>query len=236
MLNYLKMYLPTIMMIKMRYLFLILFFSISAEFYAQEQDFQTWYIIGVSYNISDKLKAGLQNESRFRENSSIMDRNQTDLGVDYMVFGNMGIGAYYRFISRDPFNEGFSTQHRFYTEIDYEFKPLRWEIIPRIRIASDAEDTEGLTDAFQNWIHREKLTVRYNIKKTTFTPYIACEVFFPLQTYEHYLQKYRLFAGFTYKLNNSNRIGLSLMRQHRFGNSVQSVSTVIMFDYSIKLN
>lgn len=214
-------------------LILLTFFTLGLS--GQEQDFQTWQSIGVSYRINEKIKIGLENESRFRGNSSIMDRNQIDIGIDYSINEALSAGIYYRYIAENPFNESYLTRNRFYTDINYEWKPKRFEIATRLRIATDAEDNESFSEIFNGWIHREKLTLRYNIRKTSFTPYLAGEIFFPLRTYDHYLQKYRLFAGFTYRLNQSNRIGLSLMSQHRYGAKTQSVQTVILLDYSIRI-
>jgi hypothetical protein len=219
----------------MKYSVIILLSFFAIRLAGQEQDFQTWQSIGVSYRISDKFKINLANESRFRENSSIMDRNQIDLGIDHKINDALSVGLYYRYIAENPFNEGYHTRNRFYADINYEWKPKRYEVVARIRFATDAEDTEGFSDVFNGWIHREKLTLRYNIRKTSFTPYVAGEIFFPLRTFEHYLQKYRLFAGFTYRLNQSNRIGLSLMSQHRYGDKSQSVQTILLLDYSIKI-
>lgn len=219
----------------MKYPVLILFTFYTLGLAGQEQDFQTWLSIGVSYRVSDKLRVSFTDETRFRENSSIMERNQIDLGVDYDLNDVLNAGLFYRFIAEEPFNDAYMTGNRFYAEMNYEFRPKRFEIVTRLRLATDAEDTEGFSDVFNGWIHREKLTLRYNIRKTSFTPYIAGEIFFPLRTYDHYLRKYRLFAGFTYRLNQSNRIGLSVMRQHRYGAKTQSVQTVLLLDYSIRI-
>ena len=201
----------------------------------QERDFQSWYTLGASYRITERIKAEFENETRFRENSSLLYRNQFDVGGEYKINNNLETGLFYRFVADEPMYSDYSCFHRFYIQITYTWKPKRFELISRLRLASDAEDSEAFSDAFGGGIHREKLTLRYNIRKTSFTPYIAGEIFFPVRSYDHYMQKYRLFAGFTYRLNKANRIGISIMYQHRYGDKNQSLQTAILVDYSIRI-
>lgn len=226
-------YPTTMISMKITALFFLLF--VSSFLFAQEKDFQTWYTLGTSYRVNEKLKLSFENETRFRENSTITDRNHFDIGGEYSLNSHWSAGLFYRFIASEPFSDQYTGRHRFYTDFVYEWKPLRFEISARVRLSSDSEDSEAFSDVFSAGIHREKLVVKYNIRKTSFTPYVAAEVYFPLQTWQHYLQRYRLFTGFTYRLNKANRVGLSFMQQHKFGNTRQSLQYVLMVDYSYRI-
>lgn len=222
-------------MIKINRILLVLLIFLSTSALAQEKDFQSWYTFEFAYDANDKLRLSLEEELRFRENSSFLDRNQLDIGADYQITDAFSGGLFYHMVTDHPEEGTFETFHRFYADGEYEFKPRRFEISARIRLSTDAEESGELSDIFSEGIHREKVTVRYNIRKTSFTPYVAGEMYFPLRTYEHYLQKYRLFAGFTYRLADAHRIGLSFMRQHRLTSSVPKYDYVLQVNYRFKL-
>jgi hypothetical protein len=206
--------------ISMKFSAFVFLLFISSFLFSQEKDFQSWYTFEFAYDASEKLRLSIEEELRFRENSAIFDRNQLDIGGSYHITGAFSGGLFYHMVTDHSGNGNYETFHRFYADGEYEYKPRRFEITARLRLSTDAEESGGLSDIFSEGIHREKFTVRYNIRKTSFTPYVAGELYFPLRTYEHYLQKYRLFAGFTYRLADAHRIGLSFMRQHRLTTSV----------------
>ncbi|MBU0489970.1 MAG: DUF2490 domain-containing protein [Bacteroidetes bacterium] len=219
----------------MKGLITILFAFLTLSFFGQERDFQTWYSFGLDMKLSEKLKADFGNEVRLRENSSIIERNQADLGIRYRLKTHWSFRVAYRLVFEDPFLESYSIANRFLADITYKYEHKRLEISSRLRLATDPEEPQYASELFSQVIHREKITLSYNLPKTTLAPYIAGELFFPISAANPYLSKYRVMAGFDYKLNKTNRIGISLLNQWKCSGKVPSSQTVVLLEYLIKL-
>lgn len=135
---------------------------------AQEQDFQQWSKIGVSYDFNKDLSVSLDQAIRFRENASLADVTFSNLSLKYDLIKKWSVAIGYRYITDFDLSQNTSISHRIYTDINYSKKQKRWQIKNRFRYQYQEE----------NFTLRDKIFLKYNIRKTPLEPFTTFELFF----------------------------------------------------------
>ena len=134
---------------------------------AQEQDFQQWSKIGVSYDLNKDLSVSLDQGFRFRENASLPDVTFSNLSLKYDI-KKWSVAIGYRYITDFDLSQNTSISQRIYTDINYSKKKKRWRIKNRLRYQYQEE----------NFTLRDKIFLKYNIRKTPLEPFTTFELFF----------------------------------------------------------
>ena len=135
---------------------------------AQEQDFQQWSKIGLSYDFNKDLSVSLDQALRFRENASLADVTFSNLSLKYDLIKKWSVAIGYRYITDFDLSQNTSISHRIYTDINYSKKQKRWQIKNRFRYQYQEE----------NFTLRDKIFLKYNIRKTPLEPFTTFELFF----------------------------------------------------------
>ena len=151
---------------------------------AQEQDFQQWSKIGVSYDLNKDLSVSLDQGLRFRENASLPDVTFSNLSLKYDLIKKWSVAIGYRYITDFDLSQNTSTSHRIYSDISYRKKKKRWLMKNRLRYQYQEE----------NFILRDKVSLSYNIRKTPLEPFTAFELFFK----DSEFKKWRYTLGASY--------------------------------------
>ena len=151
---------------------------------AQEQDFQQWSKIGVSYDLNKDLSVSLDQGFRFRENASLPDVTFSNLSLKYDLIKKWSVAIGYRYITDFDLSQNTSTSHRIYTDINYRKKKKRWLMKNRLRYQYQEE----------NFTLRDKIFLKYNIRKTPLEPFTTFELFFK----DSEFKKWRYTLGASY--------------------------------------
>ena len=151
---------------------------------AQEQDFQQWSKIGVSYDLNKDLSVSLDQGFRFRENASLPDVIFSNLSLKYDLIKKWSVAIGYRYITDFDLSQNTSTSHRIYSDINYRKKKKRWLMKNRLRYQYQEE----------NFTLRDKVSLSYNIRKTPLEPFTAFELFFK----DSEFKKWRYTLGASY--------------------------------------
>ena len=151
---------------------------------AQEQDFQQWSKIGVSYDLNKDLSVSLDQGLRFRENASLPDVTFSNLSLKYDLIKKWSVAIGYRYITDFDLSQNTSTSHRIYTDVNYRKKKKRWLMKNRLRYQYQEE----------NFTLRDKVSLSYNIRKTPLEPFTAFELFFK----DSEFKKWRFTLGASY--------------------------------------
>ena len=151
---------------------------------AQEQDFQQWSKIGVSYDLNKDLSVSLDQGFRFRENASLPDVTFSNLSLKYDLIKKWSVAIGYRYITDFDLSQNTSTSHRIYSDINYRKKKKRWLMKNRLRYQYQEE----------NFTLRDKVSLSYNIRKTPLQPFTAFELFFK----DSEFKKWRYTLGASY--------------------------------------
>jgi len=151
---------------------------------AQEQDFQQWSKIGVSYDLNKDLSVSLDQGLRFRENASLPDVTFSNLSLKYDLIKKWSVAVGYRYITDFDLSQNTSTIHRIYADVNYRKKKKRWLMKNRLRYQYQEE----------NFTLRDKVSLSYNIRKTPLEPFTAFELFFK----DSEFKKWRFTLGASY--------------------------------------
>ena len=151
---------------------------------AQEQDFQQWSKIGVSYDLNKDLSVSLDQGLRFRENASLPDVTFSNLSFKYDLIKKWSVAVGYRYITDFDLSQNTSTIHRIYADVNYRKKKKRWLMKNRLRYQYQEE----------NFTLRDKVSLSYNIRKTPLEPFTAFELFFK----DSEFKKWRFTLGASY--------------------------------------
>tara|TARA_A200000113_G_scaffold44776_2_gene36295 strand:- start:3734 stop:4354 length:621 start_codon:yes stop_codon:yes gene_type:complete len=146
---------------------LVLFLFFPLLLIAQEKDFQQWSKIGVSYDLNKDLSVSLDQAFRFRENASLTDVSFSNLALKYDI-KKWSVAIGYRYITDFDLSQNTSISHCIYTDINYSKKKKRWRIKNRLRYQYKEE----------NFTLRDKIFLKYNIRKTPLEPFTTFELFF----------------------------------------------------------
>ena len=73
---------------------------------AQEQDFQQWSKIGLSYDFNKDLSVSLDQALRFRENASLADVTFSNLSLKYDLIKKWSVAIGYRYINDFDYIDG----------------------------------------------------------------------------------------------------------------------------------
>ena len=151
---------------------------------AQEQDFQQWSKIGVSYDLNKDLSVSLDQGFRFRENASLPDVTFSNLSLKYDLIKKWSAAIGYRYITDFDLSQNTSTSHRIYTDVNYRKKKKCWLMKNRLRYQYQEE----------NFTLRDKVSLSYNIRKTPLEPFTTFELFFK----DSEFKKWRYTLGASY--------------------------------------
>ena len=162
---------------------LVLFLFCPLLFIAQEKDFQQWSKIGVSYDLNKDLSVSLDQAFRFRENASLTDVSFSNLALKYDI-KKWSVAIGYRYITDFDLSQNTSISQRIYTDINYRKKKKRWQIKNRLRYQYQEE----------NFTLRDKIFLKYNIRKTPLEPFTTFELFFK----DSEFKKWRYTLGVTH--------------------------------------
>ena len=135
---------------------------------AQEQDFQLWSKVGASYDLNKDLSVSFDQGFRARENASLPDVTFSNLSLKYDLIKKWSVAIGYRYITDFDLSQNTSTSQRIYTDIIYRKKKKRWRIKNRFRYQYQEE----------NFTLRDKIFLKYNIRRTPLEPFTTFELFF----------------------------------------------------------
>lgn len=201
---------------------------------AQQDDFGIWTTINIEKKLNSRFSGTITEELRFMDNASMLTTAYTNISLNYKIAKGFNVSGNYRFINRRQPEGYYSIRHRLFADLSYRFKTEDFSATFRTRIQSQfekafAEQRENITE----WYWRNKLTLRYAIKK--YKPFTSFEVYYPLNNPQfESVDNIRLAAGCAYSINKRNDIeGYYLINRELYGNNpVTSYVVGVEYTYS----
>lgn len=190
-------------------IFCLLLFAGNSFVKAQHKDFQVWPSVQLGLQVTKKLNVNIEEEIRFKENCSQLDRQFNDLGVGYRFNKYLKASAYYRILTTwdDPDHNDW--KQGFHGDLSLRYETGRFLFGYRTRFQSKRvalhENNERF---FSELVNRHKVSVEYNIKNLPVTPFAEGELFFLLKNGDNDLTNYRGWIGLTYEPGNRHKFSL----------------------------
>jgi hypothetical protein len=206
--------------------------------YAQQSDFQFWPGIQVGYNLPGRFSMSLAEEVRFKENSSQVKKELTDVGIAYKITKSLRLGINYRRELNYKNPDQSAWRNGLYMDIMFRQKIQRFQFDYRCRFQSPRLETLTELSSLNQWlINRHKASLQYNIKGIPLNPFIEGEIFIPIsKTEELMISEYRLWAGLAYSINKRNVISLKYGIQQEVNVADPLRAYVLSLGYSFNIN
>ena len=166
---------------------LLLICTLSA--YSQQNDFQSWSSIKISKKIYKRTNLAVKEGIRFRENSSLISKNYTDIKISHRIKKtDFEVSVGYRFSNDFDLDFISENKYRYYSDFSSKYKYKRFKISFRDRV-----QYQGNSSGFST-LFRQKLDVSYNVRKTPFEPFLQFEFFINM---DEEFEKLRYTIGFS---------------------------------------
>ena len=171
--------------------FLLLFIcTISA--YSQQNDFQSWSSIRISKKIYKRTNISVKEGFRFRENSSLISKNFTDLKISHRIKKtDFEVSVGYRFSNDFDLDFTSENKYRYYSDFSSKYKYKRFKFSLRDRFQLQGNNSNYTA------IFRQKTEVSYNVRKTPFEPFVQLELFI---NFNQQFEKLRYTTGLSYPI------------------------------------
>lgn len=204
---------------------------------AQKQDFQSWWRFELNGEIHNLIDFEVSPEMRLTRNSSDFRSIHIDFDFSVPVSKFFRLGGQYRFQQKYYIQNYTYLVNRFgvYGKLDYKIHRLRLDYRALYQWEFIGMNTRELGYIpFQE--HRHKLSASYYRKRWDLRPKVSCEFFF-LHKPEFVLstKKYRLSAGFSYKISKNLDWDISYKYQNEFfeTNPLRAHIVAMRFNYGL---
>ena len=154
-------------------------------------DFQPRVDVGFEFPIVDDFTFTLNNELRFRDNMTRIDRNYLQGSFSWETCDYFSLDAGYIFqsvlnIGDVEYEREWQYRHRVFLDLKAEVELDDWKLSlterPLVNLRPWAD---GIHDPLDEWLIRSKLKVDYDIPKTELTPYAFFELSNTLNTVDY---------------------------------------------------
>lgn len=219
---------------------LLLFIGYSLSTWAQSgkyitvRDFETWTSATLNYKYSKKLKIGISQELRLKDNSSAVDKYFTNGFAEYKLLKPVRLGAELRYIRLND-NEGNvqgyenHLRYAFYTSFQHKVSRLSL----KYRLQFQSQNELGL-DVSQQTFPTQKLRLKiggdYNIRKWKLDPRVSMEIFRTLGDVNDFT-KFRATIGTKHNTKKAGAIGVFYRLERDLNEQYPKTTNVLGLNY-----
>lgn len=190
---------------------------------AQENDFQSWHSFSLKNKINKTTDINLKVGARFRENSSLLDKNFLEFRLKKELNKRTSISTGYRNTFNYDTEFVLVKQNRFYFDLIYKNK-LTKRLSYSIR--NRWQNQVSIYQSARTF--RQKFSLEYNIRKTKLTPYCAVEYF--SNSFDH-INKLRSTISLSYPISKDIDVDFAYRMQNEFW--VNNPQTIFIFETKI---
>jgi len=213
---------------------------VGASASAQTTDFGMWNTLSLNKEFGKKFSVGIDQEVRLRDNLSTLNLIYTNVGATYKITDYFKVSLVYRFIDKHKDDLSWGIRHRAYIDLTFKAKPADFSISYRARFQSEWRGT-GYDAEFGNVPEvflRNSIKVGYQASDKI-EPYVGAEVRWQIQNpripYHEAVDRYRLFGGLNYEINDHNTIGTYYLRQQEVNVIDRQTLNIWGLEYTINL-
>lgn len=187
---------------------------------AQLSDIGTLGSISFSKEINRYIGTTIEQELRFDQLSTSLNRSATSIGADVTLIRRFLRAQFdYDLLCRVNNQINYEFRHRSSVGLLAQYKYNRFNYRLRTRMqATFKDETRGDYKFNPSYVWRNKLELRYDVFGSPFTPYLYGEMFCPVNSkHGFFMDGYRLSFGTKYKVSKRNVVDFQL----RFDQEIQ---------------
>lgn len=198
----------------------------------QRNDAVLWTSIELKKQIVPNLFFHYQQAARIGQNITRFNYSYSDFGASYKFNKYIQTSIDYRFINKRLISQEFSFRHRIYWTLTLKKKIKPLIFVYRQRLQYQLEDINTSENGKQGiYYTRSKIKIKYALYQ--FTPYIAMELFTKINQWQDLKSdKYRLFAGCSYKFNKTNELDVYYLFDRAFNQPNPLTNYVVGIGFS----
>lgn len=200
-------------------------------------DWESWNSVEIKYKPTKKWTFELEENIRFKENISEIDKYFTQLGAQYNITKQFKVGAAGRYIRKNDNTgnvQGYENYFRFHLEAQYKHKVNDFTFAYRMRYQNKNELGE---DDFANQHLRFKAAIGYNIHNWKLDPEISAEIFnhFEKEDTDGF-DRYRITVGTEYNMKKYGKVKLYYRYKKQLNEDFPETKNIIglKYTYTIK--
>jgi len=184
-----------------------------------------WPSLGIQKGFGEHWKIMFEHSTRMKFQPFMLDESYLQAGVEYSFRYNISVEFNYRFSECYSTERYFVPEHRLSLEPDFSTNLKRWGFALRPAVQATFGRDYIRKNINPEWCLRPRVTVDYNLRKTSLKPFVSLELFIGQQPEAQFgLYKYRLSLGVSYKLTKKLRIEGYLREQGGFDSNTNSYS------------
>lgn len=146
-----------------------LFFPLTSN--SQVSDANLWTRLALKYDIGSKTRLALEEEFRFFENVTRLEKYHTEIGIEREIIKRLNLGAYYRYITEDDPERYHSIGHRSWLQFELLILDKDLEISFRNRLQGTMWNIRtSSTGNIPEWYSRYKISLDYKAKDASWIP------------------------------------------------------------------
>jgi len=218
-------------------LFSIILFLRTIDVQAQQNDFQAWPSVQVNIEVIDNLRLHLEEEVRFHENLSLVNRQINDMGVSYRFTKSLKAGIYYRLEADWKNADEYAWRNGIYSDISLRHDVKRFTLSYRLRVQSSRiERHDAESDFFNGFRHRHKISAEYDLKGIPLIPFVESELFIDYSRQDlSRIKGLRTWVGLDYKIKKIHTISIKYGIDQEINTSDPLRAYIIALGYSLDL-
>lgn len=204
--------------------------------WAQDDDFGSWFSVGMSHDISKKLELNVESSLRTDQNSTHIKTALIESGIERELFEIFSLSANYRFSYKDDDQLNYILLHRFYSDLKIRIPIREFDLSGRVRYQREYQiNIDDAKDKVPEEYLRFKLGVDYDWPSSPYNPYTSFEIYYPLhQNNSIGIEKRRVQAGIEYKMRNKKSLQLGLLFQEdQYPARSYFYGVTIAYDFSL---
>lgn len=177
-----------------------------------DQDFGGWTTFSFATDLTRNWEIEIDQEFRFGQNLTQLDRAFTDLGLQYKVSKHLRIGGHYRYILDRRTSGIYGHRHRLSGDITLRLKSGRYTFANRLRGQWEKRTINYSEDRELGWETnlRNTFKISYRVNRK-YQPYLNCDLRYAL-----YEPSYPRFQGFD-RIRAGLGLDIDLNRNFLFG-------------------
>ncbi len=195
-----------------------------------------WPSLAVRKSFGDHWKLKAEHSTRIKFMPFAVDELYFQLGGEYQMNYNIAFEVNYRFSEVFDPETRFTPAHRISVEADYKGHIKRWGIAIHPAVQAVFSRENQMKDRDAQWAFRPKVTVDYNIAKSSLEPFVSFELYLGRRSGEQFsAYKYRLTGGLGGDLSKNIKLTGFLRQQGGFFTTASPSYTILGAELLYKL-
>jgi len=200
------------------------------------KDFQFWQKADVELNLTKVYDIGIGVETRLTNNASDLNYYYLDFSNIFRLSKKFRFALDFLYVNKD-LGDYISHRYQYNAAITYRDKISRFVFYDRLLNEGQYVDPGkyGNDTKMSDQYLRDKLTVRYKVKKWVY-PYLEDEIYYLLVAQSKHrpagFNRNRFYVGALFYLNSTNKIDLFYMNEQNFNAKTPAVNNVCGIGFS----